>query len=91
MIVLSSPEDQIEPVWIVGDASDAARRYDPPQYFWEILLANNPLLAGLRLTVFDKLLADAVLAVVDIDLRLVDARHLLDLDRILRGAHAHAL
>src|SRR5437762_7727326 len=71
-------EDQIEPVWIVRDASDAARRYDPPQHLGEILLANYPLLAGLRLTAFDKLLADAGLTVVDIDLSLVRARHLLD-------------
>src|SRR5204863_8682944 len=49
-------KDQVKPVWIVRDASDAARRYDPAQYFWEILLADDALLAGLRLTMFDKLL-----------------------------------
>src|SRR5438128_2059667 len=82
-------EDQIETVWIVGNAPDAARRYDPPQHLGEILLANDPLLAGLRLAALDKLLADAILAVADVDLRLVHSRQLLDLDRILRGAHAH--
>src|SRR5258708_15716418 len=57
-------ENQVEPVWIVRDASDAARRYDPPQYLGEILLTNDPLLTRLRLGAFDTLLADAVLTVV---------------------------
>ena len=51
----------------------------------------TPCLPGLRLTALGEFLADAVLAAVDGDLRLVQAGDRLDLDRVLRGAHPHAL
>src|SRR5208283_1183322 len=84
-------EDQVEPVRIVRNAPNAARRADPPQHLGQIFLANDARLAGLRLAFFDKFLADAVLAAVDGDRHLVAAGKLLDGDGILRGAHAHPL
>ncbi len=90
MIVLSSPRIRLSRFGSCVMPLMPARRYDPSQYLGEILLANDPLLAGLRLAVLDKLLADAVLAVINVDLCLADARHLLDLKGILRGPHAHS-
>src|SRR5208282_6465076 len=84
-------EDQVEAVRIVGDAPDAARRDDPAQYLGEILLTDDPRLPHLRLAALGEFLADAVLAAVGGDISLLQARDRLDFDRVLRGAHPHAL
>src|SRR5215467_15886656 len=84
-------EDEIKAIGVVRNTPDAARRDDPSQYFGEVLLANNALLPGLCLSALDKLLADAVLAIVDGDLDLFAARDLLEFDSVLGGAYADTL
>src|SRR4029077_19267536 len=82
-------EDQIEPVRIMRDASDAARRDNPPQNFGQILLTGDSRLSGRSLPAFGEFLADAVLAAVDRDIRLLQTGNRLDLDRVFRSANAN--
>jgi hypothetical protein len=82
-------EDQIEPVRIVRNASDAARRDDPAQYFGKILLTDDTRLSSRCLAALDEFLANAVLAAIDRYISLLQAWNRLDLDRVLRGTDAH--
>jgi hypothetical protein len=68
----------------VSDPADATRWDDPAQYLGQVLLTYNAGLPGRSLAAFGKFLANAVLAAISGDARLLDARERFDLDRVLR-------
>src|SRR6266481_1872381 len=75
----------------MSDAANATRRDDPAQYLGQVLLTHDTRLPGGSLAAFGKLLADAVLAAIGGDARLLDAGEWFDLDRVLRCPNADPL